>query len=617
MPEFTLDMRDIKFALIDQAGLERLCKYPKFSDLDRDTALAILDEAARLARQQFAPMNAAADREGASYDKATSQVRVPRAFHEAYKLYRAGGWVSLTENPEWGGQGMPECLHVAASDCFFGGCLSLSVLNLLTLGVGQLIEQFGNDELRRLYLTKLFSGQWAGTMCLTEPSAGSDVGASRTRARREGDHYLLEGEKIFITFGDHDLTENICHAVLARVEGAPAGSRGLSLFLVPKRHVRPDGSLGERNDVRCAGIEHKLGIHGSPTCSMIFGEHGRCHAYLLGEENKGLRAMFRMMNAARIAVGLQGAALANAAYQYALQFAKERVQGKALSLAKDDGAPSTAIINHPDVRRMLLGQKAYSEGLRALLIRTAFFIDLAAATDDSAERDTYNGLAELLTPVCKAYAADMGFRSVELSMQTLGGCGYINEYPIEQYLRDNKIASIYEGTNGIQALDLIGRKLPAKGGASLRAFIGMIVEFGAKHAKHPVLAESVALLATAREALVEASMYFAQVGGESPELPALYAYPYLELFGTVALGWLLLEQATLAYPRLAAIAKAKGVELGDARAVAKLCEADEEARFYDGKVKVARFYAHQALATCRGRAEVLKSGDTSALEASL
>jgi alkylation response protein AidB-like acyl-CoA dehydrogenase len=612
MPEFYADIRDLRFALIEQARIDRLCKLPKFKDLDLDTVNAILDEAFKFAKNQMAPMNAVGDSVGVTYDKVSKRVKVPEPFHETHKLYSKNGWLALAHSPEWGGQGMPYALALTASDMFFGACLSYCLNALLTSGAGHLIESFGSDELKKLYLEKIYSGVWAGTMCLTEAGAGSDVGAARTKAIRDGDHFLIEGEKIFISAGEHDLTENICHPVLARIEGAPDGTKGLSLFLVPKIRVNPDGSLGEPNDVECTGVEHKMGIHASPTCTMVFGANGKCHGYLLGEENKGMRAMFQMMNEARISVGLQGAALANAAYQLALAFARERVQGKDLRTGQD-----TVILNHPDVRQMLMWQKAISEGTRALLIRTAMYYDLSRAAETEEERNRYQGYLEVLTPICKAYASDQGFRSVELSLQTLGGYGYLTEYGVEQLLRDTKIASIYEGTNGIQALDLIGRKLPANGGENFRMLLERMSRLVTEHAKHALLAKEIKILGSALEALAGTAIYFAQCGKDKFAIPMVNATPFLDLFGQVMVGWLLLEQATIAFPELTEICKAKGVDMQDQKAMRELCENDSEAKFYSGKVGTAQFYARRSLSLCKAKAEALQSGDLSPLETPL
>jgi len=612
MPEFIADVRDLRFNLVEQCRIERLFELPKYKELDLDTINAILDEGYKFAKNQMAPMNAEADAEGVKYDKGTKKVTLPKCFHETYKLYTENGWLSLEHSPEWGGQGMPYSLSLACNDMFFGGCLSFCLNALLTSGAAHLIESFGTDELKKTYLEKMYAGQWAGTMCLTEAGAGTDVGACRTKAKKEGDHYLIEGEKVFISSGDHDLTDNICHAVLARVEGAPAGSKGLSLFAVPKHRVNEDGSLGEFNDVECSGIEHKMGIHASPTCTMVFGGNGKCHGWLLGEENKGMRGMFQMMNEARISVGLQGAALSNAAYQLALAYSKERVQGKDLRTGKD-----TTIQFHPDVRQMLMWQKAISEGTRALLLRTAMFYDLSRAAETPEEREKYQGYLELLTPICKAYASDMGFRSIEMSLQTLGGYGYLTEYGVEQLLRDTKIASIYEGTNGIQALDLIGRKMQMKGGEYFKLTAKRMGKLVAENIKHPALAPEFEILGNAIQALVGTAKYFGEVGKEQPAHIVLNATPFLDLFGQVAIGWLLMEQASIAFPKFAGLCKSKGVDMTDFKAMVKLCEEDDEARFLGGKIGVARFYARRALSQCGAKAEALKCGDLSPLETPL
>ncbi|MDF1561831.1 MAG: acyl-CoA dehydrogenase [Deltaproteobacteria bacterium] len=607
MPEFSADVRDLKFVLFEQGGFEKLLETPKYAELDRETAEAMLDEAYKFAREQLAPLNGPADKNGATYDKATSKVTLPEGFKPAYELFSQNGWLSMAHSAEWGGMGMPYSLGLACNDFFFGACLSFCLNALLGVGSAHLIEVFGSDELKKTYLEKMYSGEWAGTMCLTESQAGTDVGALRTKAKRDGDHYLIEGEKIFITFGDHDLTDNIVHAVLARIEGAPEGTKGISLFAVPKYRVNADGSIGEPNDVRCSGIEHKMGIHGSPTCTMVFGENEACHGYLLGEENKGMRAMFQMMNEARISVGLQGASGANAAFRYALDYAKERVQSPDLMKGKD--SRPTTIIHHPDVRRMLSWQKAISEGLRALLVRTAIWEDLSHAAEDEAERAKYEGLVALLTPVCKAYASDMGFRSIEMAVQTLGGYGYTSEYPVEQYLRDTKIASIYEGTNGVQALDLVGRKLGLNGGQAVQDLSAIVMGTIGATAENPELAGASKALGGALQDLGGVTMKFAQEGRENPMLPVLNAAPYLDLFGLVVLGWLLLEQASLALPKLEAIAKAKGVDLSDAKARAGLCKDDPEAAYYEGKIQTANFYAARELPLARGKAKAISADD--------
>jgi alkylation response protein AidB-like acyl-CoA dehydrogenase len=452
-------------------------------------------------------------------------------------------------------------------------------------------------------------------MCLTEAEAGSDVGAVRTRARPEGDHYLIEGEKIFITFGEHDLTENIVHLVLARIEGAPAGTRGISLFVVPKYRLNRDGSPGEANDVTCVGIEHKLGIHGSPTCTMSFGQKGNCRGHLVGDANQGMRMMFQMMNEARISVGLQGAALANAAYQAALGYSRERLQGSDAAAFKDPDAPRVPIIRHPDVSIMLLKQKAYAEGSRAFVFFLGYALAMERAAADEATREAYRALVEILTPVCKAYCTDMGFRAIELAIQCHGGYGYLRDFPVEQYLRDAKIASLYEGTNGIQALDLVGRKLALKAGAyvmTLAATFGRLID---ENLQHPVLAEQVKSFKSARDAWAGVNMFFAKAAGQNDMLAPVYnATTYLSLTGDLVLGYLLVQQALISWSKLVTLCQQAGVEARKPAAVAKLARENAEVRFYFGKLKTAQFFCASELPNAQAKASAILINDRSAVE---
>jgi hypothetical protein len=460
----------------------------------------------------------------------------------------------------------------------------------------------------------MYSGEWAGTMCLTEPHAGSDVGALKTSAKRNPDGtFSITGTKIFITDGNHDLTENIVHPVLARIEGAPPGTKGISLFLVPKYRVNPDGTLGEFNDITVGGVEHKMGIHGSPTCVLNFGDEGRCIGELLGEENQGMRIMFLMMNEARIGVGLQGLATASTAYLHALKYAKERIQGVDIRNFRDPEAPRVPIICHPDVRRMLMTMKSLVEGIRGMIYYTAYCGDRARTAKDDAERSKWMGFVDLLTPVVKAYSTDMGFRVTELAMQVHGGYGYIKEYPIEQFMRDIKIASIYEGTNGIQALDLVARKLGMGKGMVFMSFLGEVSAFieSAKGGNGD-LEEAVKLLEASKNAVAEVAMFFASKAKEDLRVPVLYACPFLELFGDMIVGWQLLWQARTAQERLRAIYEEKGASTPEARD--RLFQESRDAAFYAGKVAAARFFANTFLTLSPAKAQVIKSGEKAALE---
>ncbi len=609
--EYRVDMRDVKFQIFDWLGVERLLRSGRFGDWDRENLEMVLDEALRIAREKLAPANEEGDRQGVRLEDGV--VRVPPAYHDAYRTVAEGGWVGSTSNPEHGGMGLPQVIGTAVTEFFGGANLSLSLVFPLSRGVGQLVERHGSDELRRLYCEPLFTGRWAGTMCLTEPQAGSDVGASTTRAERlDNGRYRITGEKIFITFGDHDLTDNVVHAVLARLPGAPAGTRGLSLFLVPKLRVGADGALGQANDVRCAAIEHKLGIHGSPTCSILFGPEGGCEGVLLGAENGGMKLMFEMMNGARIEVGLQGAAVAGAAHQAALAYARERVQSRHWR-ATDRDAPPVPIVQHPDVRRLLLSSSAYVQAMRALLLMTSHFVDLGEVAEGE-ERDRCQAYVQLLTPICKAWCSDWGFRVTEWCLQVYGGYGYVKDYPAEQYLRDAKIASIYEGTNGIQALDLVARKLPADGGKPFRELLGRAGQTARKLGGDPLLAGPGALLA---QAVGEVGEVAAAVAGrpDGTLLILLNAVPFLDMVGNVLGAHCLLDQAALARTRLRTILDQRGVAADDPAAVSALLGDDPEAAFCHDKVQAARHFAYRVLPQVTALGVAVKAGETAPIEA--
>lgn len=613
MADYTIDVRDLKFGLFEQMDLAPILASEKYSNFSIEDMEMILDEAVKFSKEILAPVNAEGDTQGCQFKD--GKVTVPKIYHEAFRKYCEAGWLGITQSPEYGGQGAPESLRAVVADAFFGSCISLNLGVLLSVGAGHLIETFGSEELKKLYVEKMYTGVWTGTMCLTEAQAGTDVGATRTKAIPEGDHYLIEGEKIFITFGEHDLAENIIHLLLARIEGAPKGTKGLSLFVVPKIRVNPDGSLGKPNDVACTGIEHKMGIHGSPTCTLAFGQNGKCHGWLMGEEHGGIKAMFQMMNEARLSVGLQGSALANAAYQAALGYAKERLQGPDIANMKDPDAPKVAIIRHPDVRVMLMRQKAYAEGCRALLTFAAYCIDRAVIAKDEQEHAQFKALEEILTPICKAYCTDMGFRVTEWALQTFGGFGYIKEYPAEQYMRDCKIGSIYEGTNGVQALDLVGRKLMAKGGANVMALTGLISDFLDAQKDHPVLKSQVAQIAAVRDAWGKVNGHFMMSAGSGKLLIPIYnATNYLSLCGDMLLGYFLVKQAVLAWTKLEAVCKKSNVDPSDKKALRAIADSNPEARFLYGKIKTAQFFCASELPNAHAKASAITSGDTTALE---
>lgn len=613
MAEFTADVRDIKFVLFDQLNLAPIFSHENYRDFSSDDLSMIVDEAYRFAREVLAPANGPGDRTGCAFDD--GKVSVPSVFREPYKVFCEAGWININQPREYGGQGGPDLFRTAVDDLFFGACCSFSLGILLTPAAARLIQNFGTESQRNTYIRKMVSGIWSGTMCLTEPQAGSDVGAATTKATPHGDHYLIQGRKIFITLGEHDLAENIVHCVLARIDGAPSGTQGLSLFVVPKYRVNADGTVGEFNDVECAGIEHKMGIHGSPTCVMNFGSNGKCHGWLLGEPNQGMRVMFHMMNEARIGVGLQGTAIGNAAYQAALAYAKERLQGSDFRQFKDPKAPRVPIIRHPDVQRNLMRQKAYAEGCRALTLYATYCGDMSRCAAEPADRDRYHSLLEILTPIAKAYCTDMGFRVTEWALQTMGGAGYLKDYPVEQYLRDCKIASVYEGTNGIQALDLVGRKLGAKGGANLMALLDLMQRLIKTNKEHPAFKKEVAAFADAIAIWGKVNSYFMQCSmGDKRTVPVFNATNYLGMCGELVLSYLLLDQGIVAHKKLVELCQKHKVNADDAVAVRELALRDEEARYLDGKIKTARFFVAHELPEVNARATSIQSGDLSAMD---
>lgn len=607
------DARDVKFNLFEWLPLDKVLKGEPFKDFERTDLETVLDEALKLAQAELAPTNEPGDRAGAKLED--GQVRVPEPFHRAYQRVVEGGWIGATSSPEFGGMGLPECAGTGIHEFIMGANTALSLTLLLGRGASHLIETFGSQEQKALYCEKMVSGLWGGTMCLTEPGAGSDLGDIKTKAAKQPDGtYHLTGEKIFITSGDQDLTENIVHAVLARTPEAPVGPRGLSLFVVPKRKINPDGTLGGSNGVTVAGIEHKLGIHGSPTCSLVFGADEPCVGTLLGKERLGLPYMFQMMNAARYEVGLQGLAIASTAHQHALAYARERLQGRD-EQDRDPHAPRVPILRHPDVRRMLLTQAALVQAMRALLFVTAWHLDMAKITQGE-EQKRHQGLVEVLTPLCKAWCSEGGVRVADLAMQCYGGYGYTLEFPAEQYLRDARIAPIYEGTNAIQALDLVGRKAKMQGGEPLKALLGRAGAAAGELCGDPLLGRSAERLSLALEEFKAATEAMQGRPRASTEL-LLNAVPILDALGHLVGAGLLLEQAALASRRLGSLAKERGADLASPAAAAALFERSQEARFYQNKIQNAVFFCHRLLPAVHAHAMAIRSGDLSAVDAVL
>jgi len=613
MADMIVDERDQRFVLFEMLDTEELCKSEKFADFSLDMFEMILTEARKLAENEIFPTLVEGDRVGCRLEN--GQVYAPECFRQPYKLFCEGGWNAMSAPPEEGGQGLPFTMRTASHEWFSHNFSFMSYPGTGE-GAAHLIEEYGNEELKKKYMEKMITGEWGGSMVLTEPGAGSDVGNLTTKAVRQPDGtFRLQGNKIFITAADHDFASNIIHPVLARIEGDPAGTKGISIFLVPKYLVNEDGSLGERNDFEIPKIEEKMGIHGSSTCVMNFGDNGNCYAELLGEERQGMKVMFQMMNEARISVGQQGVGAASIAYLHALQYAKERQQGSSLMEMKNPEAPRVPIIEHPDVRRMLLWMKANVESMRALMYYATLCFDKHLVTESDEEREKLIGILEVLTPIIKAYCSDIGFRVTETAIQVYGGYGYCSEYPVEQFLRDEKIASLYEGTNGIQALDLVGRKLGMKKGTYFMNLLGEMNATVAKYKDEAGLKDLAEDVQAAVNALADVSMFMAQCGKAGKFLiPVGNAYPFLMMMGKIVSGWLLLWQAGVANGKLAVIAKEQGADLDDPAKMADLVKGSKDAAFYAGKIAGARYFIKHVLPEIDGTIKAIKSEDMSIME---
>ncbi len=534
---------EIAFTLKDVCGLSDVQALEAFSELGDDLVSAILTEAGRFAGEEIAPLNSVADQHGATLENGA--VTTSPGWRDLYHSWIEGGWNGLTADPEAGGQGLPQMLSAAALEMWNSGSMAFAIGPTLTMGAVEALEKHASDELKSAYLEKLVSGEWMGTMNLTEPQAGSDLNALRAKAEPVGDGtYKISGQKIFITYGEHDLTDNIVHLVLARLPDAPAGTRGISLFLVPKFFVNPDGSLGDRNDVHCAGVEHKLGIHGSPTCTMVFGDKGGAIGWLVGEENRGLACMFTMMNNARLAVGIQGLGVAERAYQDALAYALDRKQGRVSGQKAEGMSPIAA---HPDIKRSLLTMKSKTQVARAICYACAHAIDLSRSSETDEKRAHWSDRAGFLTPIAKALSTDFGVEVASTGVQIHGGMGYIEETGAAQHLRDARIAPIYEGTNGIQSIDLVMRKLPLSGGKHVQGFIEELREIAdeVRASNRPELGNAGERLGAAVEDIEAATDFMAKAQSEGRVNDALSgATPYLRLAG-LTLGGALLAKGAL------------------------------------------------------------------------
>ncbi|MEE9385720.1 MAG: acyl-CoA dehydrogenase [Nannocystaceae bacterium] len=593
-----LDLDDMHFVLFEQLRIdERLAPVPRYAELDRDVYIATISEAAKVAREVLHPINASGDREGCTFD-GKGGVTTPQGYKEAWNTMAEGGWIAPRGDPDLGGAGMPTVMGVALAEMFSGACMAFMMYPGLSTGAARVILGHGPEALRRAVAEKIFTGQWAGTMCLTESGAGSSVGDNRCRAVPTGESgvYELEGEKIFISGGDQDMVENIVHLVLARTDAAPTGTKGLSLFMVPKFWFDQDLNLAQRNGAYVLGIEHKMGINGSATCTLGLGTQGKCRAWLIGGERDGMRLMFGMMNEARIGVGVQGLATAAVAHNYAVAYAKERVQGASLREYKNPEAERVAIVHHADVRRMLMTQKVLVESMRALCYRLALETDLSESSTDEVERNRYAGRVDLLVPIVKAICTDFGFDVCVDAVQIFGGYGYISEFPVEQLVRDAKIQSIYEGTNGIQALDLLARKLRIDGGR-------LLMEWMQDASKRVAAARSRGFegnadaIQEAVQAVGASAMHLANVARAGKvESAMVQAVPFLRAFGVTVLALECLDQAVLAKAAI---------------------EAGRDTALLRGKLLNSDFFVASLLPQAIALATTIQSGDESCLNPGL
>ncbi len=583
---FTPRLADHNFTLNHVADLESISKLNGFQHADPETVATILEEAARFFSEVMAPLNRVGDEQGSILDD--GQVMTPEGFKEAYDKFVESGWAAAHMPAEWGGGGLPYLVGVVIEEMYKSANLAFSLCALLTHGAVEALDQHGSDQMKATYLEKLVAGEWAGTMNLTEPHAGSDVGALKAKAvKQEDGSYRVFGTKIFITWGDQDLTENIIHLVLARTPDAPPGTKGISMFLVPKYLVGDDGALGDRNDYKIVSLEHKLGIHASPTCVISFGDSGQgAVGYLIGEELKGMRYMFTMMNAARIGVGMEGLSISEAAFQHALQYAHDREQGRPIGADPSENVP---IVVHPDVRRMLMTMKAYTEAMRSLLYYTAEEGDFAYHGEDEERESLAQDRLALLTPIVKAWCTDIGVEVASIGIQVHGGMGYVEETGAAQYLRDVRIAPIYEGTNGIQAMDLVMRKLPLREGEVVRTFITQMTDVLSEMNDHDDLGAFRDELTTGIQGLSETSAWIGErlANGDYDDALAA-ATPYLRQFGTVLGGWLMAKAAVAA--------KSEPVEFDQA--------------FLKEKVTTARFYGEHLLPQANGLVSTIKAGNS-------
>ncbi len=560
---------EIFFILNEELDYGSLCKYKRYEELSPETLDMLVREAIRFAKGVLEPLHHEGERHGVIFENGS--VHLTPGFRDAFKKMGENGWIAVSRDTTYGGMGFPQMMRIVINEFLYGSCLCMNFLSSLTHGAGHLIESFADENLKKIFVPNMYSGRWSGTMALTEPNAGSSLANIKTKAKREGKYFKISGIKQFITYAEHDLTENIIHLLLARIEGAPSGTKGISLFIVPKIWVNEDGTLGEPNDIICAGVEKKMGLHAAPTCLMSFGENNQCKAYLCGQENRGLPHMFQMMNEARVNIGVCSMSIASSAYLNALEYCKTRIQGFDIARRYKEEVP---IIYHPDIRRMLLWMKAVTEGLRSLIYTTAYYMDIALEDPDESKRRHYKLLLDFLTPIIKGYGADLCFRVCETAIQCLGGYGYCKDYPLEQYMRDSKIFSIFEGTNGIQALDLLGRKMRIDSGKAYRAFFKEIDLFLKENSNNKNFLNEIAIFKDAIKELKRASDIMIERMDVDPLQSASYSFPLLECYGDIVLSWRLLNMAIISDNLLSKMSDRSG----------------RKAYLYKGKIFQARYF---------------------------
>ncbi len=608
-----VDSRDTKFILFEMFEVEKLTKFEKFADFDRDTMESVVDLAEKISVEQVYPVNASADKSGAKYDAAKKAVTIPEEYFPGLKAYYEAGFMSVATDPQWGGMGMPESIYYTVTDYFTAASCAFTMFPMLSIGACNMYMKFLPDyPWKKAVVDKMLNGEWGGTMCLTEPDAGSDVGALKTKATKNADGtYSIKGQKIFISAGDNNFSKNIIHPVLARIEGDPEGTKGISIFLVPKYRIKDDGSMGEPNDVQCAGIEHKMGIHGNPTCTMVFGDEGKCQGFLMGEARQGMKIMFQMMNEARLYVGGQGASVSSAAYMHAVTYARNRVQGKRVEDMMKPDAKNATIMNHPDVKRMLLSMKARVEAMRTLTLFCGYLTDLVHVEKDTVKKEA-QALLDFLIPINKAGNTDTAWEVTADAIQCYGGYGFCSDYPVEQYARDAKILTLYEGTNGIQSMDLTMRKLLMDKEFFNYKTYKKKIEETIKNARGVVDDKYIAVMEKGVAKIDEVVAYMKSLIDSGKYLHIFAnATPMQQCFAMLSYAFIHLWALTLVTPKAKQlVGDKKGADLE------KLLADNAEAAYYYGRMLSAQFYIGAELQKFFGKCDYILAGESAVVKSS-